>query len=393
MRITKHNNIDLHWWGQDLLLVRDVNEHYVLDEVEAFFLEHVCKINDVEQLVDAISQETGSDSETIMNFIEVFMKNFDEYFFYSNGDSVDPITISGKKMAYYPLELHVSLTSRCFLKCKHCYKSASGTGIDICYDDLRAFLNRMCGFVPYLCISGGEPTLHSSFSAILNEYSSKYSICVLTSGVYTTNLLGTLSQADRGIVVSMYSSTPEIHDAFTGQKGSYSESLNTINKALAMGIPVGVTTVLFEENSDRIQSFIDFFVDNGVDRITIGKISKVGRAKDNDVPIIATQSLSSQINGADRQKKVSVLIDEKHSSNDLPHSVFKCYAGALTWSINEYGQIQPCGICSVDDLALGNISQFDSTILYNRSQYIDKVKQLSLIKQMYAKGNSCPFND
>lgn len=70
-----------------------------------------------------------------------------------------------------------------------------------------------------------------------------------------------------------------------------------------------------------------------------------------------------------------------------------CFAGTLLWSINEKGQIQPCGVCSMDEFAMGEIDQFDDTILTDRKSYVKKVKGTSYVKAMEAHGAKCPFSN
>lgn len=143
------------------------------------------------------------DSVTVENFINIFMENFADYFYFAHEETSQMICISGKKLAYYPLEIHISLTNRCIERCKHCYKSASASGVYVDFNILSAFLDRMSGYVPYLCLSGGEPTLHPDFSKIMDRYSSVYNICVLTFGVRIVPLLGVIAKASRGMVVSI----------------------------------------------------------------------------------------------------------------------------------------------------------------------------------------------
>ena len=89
MRIAKYNNIDLHWWGSDLLLIRNIGEYYIFEEEEAFFVEHLCKTNEVADLVYNITHELDVDSVTVENFINIFMENFADYFYFTHGECLE----------------------------------------------------------------------------------------------------------------------------------------------------------------------------------------------------------------------------------------------------------------------------------------------------------------
>ena len=112
MRISMYNNIDLHWWGNDLLLIRNICEYYFFEEEEVFFVEHLCKTNKVADLVYNITRELDVDSITVESFIDIFMENFADYFYFTHEETTQLIGISGKRSAYYPLEIHISLTNR-----------------------------------------------------------------------------------------------------------------------------------------------------------------------------------------------------------------------------------------------------------------------------------------
>lgn len=396
MRIAKYNNIDLHWWGNDLLLIRNIGEYYIFEKEEVFFIEHLCKTNEVAELVYNITCELNVDTVTVENFINIFMENFADFFYFTNEETTQVISASGKKSAYYPLEIHISLTNGCIQRCKHCYKSANASGVFIDFNKLTAFLDCMNGYVPYLCLSGGEPTIHPDFSKIMDRYSSVYSICVLTSGVRIVPLLGAIKKAKRGMVVSIYSSIPAVHDEFAGYKGSYAEVMRSLNAAIAEDIPIGVTTLISRDNFDDIEKLVELMVQKGIKIITIGKIMPIGRAKENNLEVLSSipDDLQEKLFCLKtRHNSIELLSDAVCENTRLPFSPLKCSAGTISWSINEYGQVQPCGVCSVEELSLGLIDSFDESILTNRISYIEKVNKLHLVRHMQETGVICPFHE
>lgn len=396
MRISMYNNIDLHWWGNDLLLIRNIGEYYIFEEEEVFFVEHLCKTNKVADLVYNITRELDVDSITVESFIDIFMENFADYFYFTHEETTQLIGISGKRSAYYPLEIHISLTNRCVQNCKHCYKSAGAYGVFINSHMLAAFLDHMAGYVPYICLSGGEPTLHPDFSKIMGRYSSTYDICVLSSGVRVLPLLGVIAKAKRGMIVSIYSSIPSVHDEFAGYKGSYAEVLKSIDAAKANDIPVSITTLISKDNFKDIERLVELMNQKEIGIINIGRISSIGRAKESNLEAMKSipDSLQEDLLGLKtRHSNVEILSDTVCGNALLPFSPLKCSAGTLSWSINEYGQIHPCGVCSVEELSLGVIDGFDESILINRTPYIEKVNKVHLIKHMQETGAVCPFHE
>lgn len=96
MRIAQYSNIDLHWWGKNLLLIRNIGEYYIFEDEEVFFVEHLCKTNVVADLVYNIACELDVDSVTVENFINIFMENFADYFYFSTKETARSIRISGE---------------------------------------------------------------------------------------------------------------------------------------------------------------------------------------------------------------------------------------------------------------------------------------------------------
>ena len=80
--------------------------------------------------------------------------------------------------------------------------------------------------------------------------------------------------------MSVYSSKPEIHDKFVGVKNSYKKIIDNIEKLCSKKIHVGVSTLLTETNSDDIIELVSILDKMGINRISLGLISNIGRAKE-----------------------------------------------------------------------------------------------------------------
>lgn len=396
MLLQKKQNVDLHWWGEKILLIRNMNEIFELEPEEVFLIEKLSLTNDVGVIQEEISDCLEMEKDEIRNFIDIFIQNYREFFFISFEEIVEnTITVSGQKGAFFPFELHVSLTNACFHRCKHCYKSAVSNGNSIVYEDLEKFLDNMEGKVPYLTLSGGEPTRYSEFERIVQKFSDKYVISILTSG-YNLNdkLIPVLAKAQNGVTVSIYSSVPEKHDAFVGVNGSYKSIMDSLEKMCTEGVRVGVSTLLTEENFDDIVKLVKILAQNrGVKTVSVGRLMLLGRAKENQLSNELTSKKYKEYIDELRKNnfEIEIIDSAEDSGNELSLSPFKCSAGTLLWSIYENGEIHPCGISTIKELMLGNLHDFNEEILFNRSLYDAKISKLECIKNMYSKGAVCPF--
>lgn len=388
-------NYNLHWWGNTLFLVHNSERYYALTEEEVFLVKKIADNPNYENVIVDVSNQLGLDQAVVKNFVDTFIQNYSESFFLTESRKGEGFKISGGENAFYPLHLHVSLTNTCIQKCKHCYKSAEKTGEFIVTEDLFAFLDKMEGYVPFLSLSGGDPVLHPKFHELVRHCADSYNICVHTSG-YLCNeeLIETFRKCKAGIMVSIYSSNPDIHDAFTETEGSYKRIFKTLTAVVKEHIPVGVTTLLTRSNYDDIKLLIEQLNIQGVNNISIGKISPVGRAKDvlkeKDCEVKDFDRAVASLLGTSETTVSTQGID--FGKSRFPHTPFKCAAGSLYWSIYENGEIQPCGAGSFPELCMGRISSFDGTILFDRSKYLSQISDFSLIKSMASGDITCPFS-
>ena len=110
---------------------------------------------------------------------------------------------------------------------------------------------------------------------------------------------------------------------------------------------------------------------HGINSISIGQISLVGRAKE--------KLKEKECNVIDFDQKVASLL----GINEMPKTIH----------CSENGEIQPCGSGSFPELCMGEISSFDNTILINRSKYLDKINNFDLIKAIKSGNMTCPSSN
>lgn len=394
MDIIVRKGIDVHWWGESILLFDKLTDFYVCTPIETLLLKYLAISNNINNSVEAISNDYGMDKDDVLGFIEIFLDNFSHFFQTCPHAYSEKIQISGKEGMFYPLELHISLTNACFHHCIHCYKSAQHNGVYLDTDILNAFLDTMSGYTPYLTLSGGDPILHPSFINLLDEYGSKYHISVLTSG-YRVNetTIRSLKKATLGVTVSIYSSEAEKHDSFVGVDGSYDSIKAFLLAAKKNCIPVGVSTILTNENYADIEKLILYLEKFGITSCSIGRVAPIGRASlgnlKNNIPN-RNQFISEVNNLSKNHPSVSIWPEDSHFSTEI-YSGFRCTAGSFIWAIYENGEIHPCAACTTPELKIGDISCFDDTILRNRGMYEKRIAKLPYLQ--LSEEHPCPFTD
>jgi MoaA/NifB/PqqE/SkfB family radical SAM enzyme len=381
-----------HWWGEIILILNSDGKIVILDDVETYLFDYVAKRLTVDEIIKRISLTEKIENFEVENFIDKFLKKYNDIFIKTD-EKPEKICVSGEKGFYYPTEFHISLTNKCNLNCLHCYKNAGKQGDDIDSDALINFLKRFESKVPNITISGGEPLLHPNFSNLLSWINERYNVAVLTAGnVQDKNRFQSLGKVQRGVALSIYSSDPDVHDAFTCTKGSWKKTMDTLKQLIYKGIDVSVTTLLNSSNYDDIVKLIFLLRENNVENITIGRVMPVGRGKDS-----CTTEHSDEI-----YKKMlflkehyAVSLSEEHNIVDSAElfKPFNCVAGSLLWAIFENGDIYPCAVNKILGLKMGNIADCDFEILWNRSNYIKRICEIPCIQKTNSFERICPFEE
>lgn len=280
MNIVLLDNHYLHWWGESILVINSEG-YYQLDEIETFFVKHFEESTNVNNVKGKMCLEMCLKMEEVDKFIDIFLENYKNIFKYVENTNKEKIKISGKQNQYYPFDIQVSLTSLCNQFCAHCYKNAGRKGREISYGKLVKFLNDMSGKVPYLTLTGGNPLNYPNFKEIIKSFSKKYHIYVMTSG-YNMNDedFEVLKMVDE-VKISIYSASYKKHDNFVNVIGSFNNIMENIEKLIKQNISVSISTLLAENNFNDIKELIELLINKHVSYINIGKIVRLGRAKNN----------------------------------------------------------------------------------------------------------------
>ena len=392
MYICKKRDSYIHWWGEIIVFISPKG-HYKLSDLETFMTQKLIQNNEIKEIISIISNELRVNIDEADKFVSKFLNNYREIFEVKK-EKKDNMYISGEKGKFFPFEIHVSLTSMCNQRCIHCYKNAGVANENIDYKALIMFLKYMEGKVPFLTLSGGDALMYPYVENILEQFGEKYEICVMTSGYnITSSQIYYLRNASRGVYISVYSSKPEIHDKFVQTRNSYNRIFDNIKKLHLQNISVGVSTLLKEENSEDIIELIETLIQMGVDKVSLGIISNIGRARDNNLKNQNDNKIFEQMRIIKQQfKDIVTLQEDGIGIKKRILSPFKCMAGSLLWCVYENGEIYPCGMCKNEKLLMGNINDY-RTYIDDITFYYNKISNLPMIRKLESDKYVCPFEE
>lgn len=159
-----------------------------------------------------------------------------------------------------PQHAVVHLTTRCNLRCSHCFVDQSES-----HDlgpELLAGLARDLGPITWLDVSGGEPLLRPDMAQVVSRFQARV-IQIPTNGTLGTaaveqvSRLRELTPAEVVISISL-DGLEATHDAVRGRTGTWQKAWETFRRLRELpGLPVKVNTVLTKYNQDEILACMD----------------------------------------------------------------------------------------------------------------------------------------
>jgi radical SAM protein with 4Fe4S-binding SPASM domain len=156
--------------------------------------------------------------------------------------------------------LWLEITSRCNLRCVHCYAGNEINKRDaLTTNDWQKIISDArdlgCKSLQFI---GGEPFLRDDIFDLINFAKRKK---YLSIGIFTNATLldkakiKLLSDLKAYLKISLYSHDPVIHDRITKVNGSFSKTLNAIKIAAKYNVDIQIATIIMRQNQNSIERF------------------------------------------------------------------------------------------------------------------------------------------
>jgi radical SAM protein with 4Fe4S-binding SPASM domain len=191
-----------------------------------------------------------------------------------------------------PLELHWELTTKCQLRCLHCYNNSG-------HDGVAASLAQISGVVeelrPYklrgITVSGGEPLLHPALFDALNLMRP-----LATELVFATNgALVTEDTAQRlatvvdTVNISIDAGTSETFDRFRGVRGAFTKTLVGLQHLRRTTVMVVAQTVVSQHNINELDRLAELLIQEGVKYWVVRMPVRAGQCKKHPDSFLARE--------------------------------------------------------------------------------------------------------
>lgn len=271
---------------------------------------------------------------------------------------------------HIPISGHFELTSRCNLRCSHCYTMFSKKDTLTTKEVFKIIDEMQMSGTLGLVLTGGEIFAREDIVDILRYfYEKKFVLRLNTNGVYIDEKMVEQIKGFTNIYrihISLYSADEKIHDEITNQKGSFAKTLNAIKLLKEAGFTLRINCSLMQANKDTYKEI----------KTNIG--DKLGVAVHYD-PFIYPKDDGSQNNMYttfnDEQMQDYDIFTDRKQDDGVKSKPKLCKAGYSFFSITENGGLYPClkmKRCYTNPL--GNLVHTSFYDIWNKSDSIKMIR-------------------
>ncbi|MCD4728007.1 MAG: TIGR04053 family radical SAM/SPASM domain-containing protein [Pirellulales bacterium] len=184
-----------------------------------------------------------------------------------------------------PLMFYYEITLACDLVCKHCRASSQA---DPHRDELStaratALIDQVASFPrrPNLVLTGGDPLKRADLFALIRHAADAGLHVALTPSATPLATFEAFQQAKeagvRALGISLDGAEPEVHDAFRGWEGSFRHTLEMLDNARRLQLPVQVNTTITSRNFHQVDALADLLAEQGIAMWSVFFLVPVGR--------------------------------------------------------------------------------------------------------------------
>jgi MoaA/NifB/PqqE/SkfB family radical SAM enzyme len=269
-----------------------------------------------------------------------------------------------KEKYVVPYSCYINLTSKCNLRCKHCFGSYSiQHKNELTLEEWKKVIDELVRCkVFFVNISGGEITQSPFFKEFINYLTKKGMHFILTTnGVFSEQIRRIIINNQDylvGVKISLDGPDAESHGFMRlNEKGEYDPRVfeTTLENIMAFKkekIPITIATVLHKENIKKMDDFQKLIKKINPISWFISPIIPVGRGNVNKFISEFYEYFDGKfwenISKKGKGEKINVnLIDMPLEIDKKGLSAYSCAAALNFCEIHSDGTVSPCTLCRV----------------------------------------------
>jgi AdoMet-dependent heme synthase len=190
--------------------------------------------------------------------------------------------------AQTPLNIYWEMTQACALACRHCRAEAvpAPHPMELTFEEGIEFLRQIPEFgdpLPQLILTGGDPLARADLFELIDEahrLGIGVSITPAATPALTRDVLVRLKEHSvEGLGLSLDGSTAERHDSIRGVLGTFDRTVEAMQWAQELEIPLQVNTLAAAETAGDVPAIYELLKPFGVARWSLFFLISIGRGK------------------------------------------------------------------------------------------------------------------
>jgi radical SAM protein len=187
-----------------------------------------------------------------------------------------------------PMLVYWETTQACALACRHCRAEASlaPQAGELTHAEGMTLLRQIAGFtppLPHLVFTGGDPLMRADIYELIDE-AHRLGLSVSITPSVTPALTGeTLEKLKlhgiSSVGLSLDGSTAERHEAVRGVTGCFNWTMQALEDAARLGLPVQVNTLVSEQTLADLPHMYELLKTSAIMRWSLFFLVSVGRGK------------------------------------------------------------------------------------------------------------------
>jgi radical SAM protein with 4Fe4S-binding SPASM domain len=254
-----------------------------------------------------------------------------------------------------PSSVDVFITTRCNLKCVHCFSTIQEP-IDLSLEPLKSIFGQLeKNGVLEVRINGGEPLLHPNIGKILQMLESRrFRKVIITNGTLLTDEIAKqLKKSKVTPTVSIDDSDAHDHDLFRGVEGSFEKTLAGLKTLHKNKVQYGINCCLHAKNLNKIENMINLVANQGATRIAFLDLKSLGRMRNHKEWMPSQReyeaTMAHLMIAKAKHRRIDVSLDAfllcpvlRESILEAKKGYISCAAGKTRLSIFSDGLVYPC---------------------------------------------------
>ena len=313
-----------------------------------------------------------------------------------------------------PMIIYWEMTQACALACRHCRAEAMTTAhpCQLTNAESRMLLRQIAGFgkpMPHLIMTGGDPTRRSDLFELIDEARNlgiSVSITPSATPELTFDKLARLkTHGIDSLGISLDGADAIRHNAVRGVDGCFDWTMEALDNAGKLGLPVQVNTLVSQETADDLPAVYELLKTKPVMRWSLFFLIEVGRGKTLqpiapdegeelmrwifDLSFVAPFQIKTTEAPSFRRVALTRMLNEGMSAADIKRTpVYRGFGirdGHGVMFVSNQGDVYPAGFLP---LAAGNIRKDNVVDVYRNSLLF---RSLHSPEQFHGKCGHCEY--